>query len=131
MTDFKVGSLYNFDTRAPAHLGQTFENALLTGIVSYSIAVSMDNIDYKQASVAPYLDPTVSKDPTKYQYLIFQTQAGSTIVLATVWIAESTIVEAQTQSITVVIDNATLDDGLKIKGILGLAGYKRVTITAS
>lgn len=128
MSTFKRGSFYNFDTIAPAFLGQSFENAELLGELSYVLAIAQDNIDLTAAKVASYLAAEIPRDHTKYSYYVFRTQAGNTITLADVWITNSTVVETRVQSVTLRVDNATLADALKMKAILGQAGYNRVSV---
>lgn len=131
MSDFVIGNVYNFSTKAPAILGATFTGVKVIGLVSYDIAITMANIDYKQRVVLPLLPQGTPTDPKSYQYVLFITQSGDKQVLALPWIEISTI-ELQTgTTVTSVVSNVSLSDVDKIRKLLIAAGYTNLSITTS
>lgn len=129
MYDFRIGYRYTFSTHAPAIIGQTFKDAELTAIVDYTTAMLFSNVQLSHIQVLPYLPTGSATDPTKNTYLVFKTTSGTTIVLSYTWIVESSINYSASMNITAVIHDAQPDDALKIKQILALAGFNKVSIT--
>lgn len=131
MYNYQIGTAYNFATLAPAILGSQFNNATLTAIINHDVAAKFENIDQQAQIVYPALPQGTPKDPTSYVYLIFTTSAGTTVILANVWINETTIVVSTTATINVVVSNVTTADVTVIRNMLLNAGYTSITITTS
>ena len=128
MYSFQIGKVYSFDTIAPAHLGETFKNVKITGLLDYNNAIKRSNIDVLQSAIRPYLPSGTPNDPRDYTYLLFETETGNTIAMAYPWIREATIQETINQVVTASIFGASANDAQKIKAILALAGYNNVTL---
>jgi hypothetical protein len=131
MYNYQIGTAYNFNTLAPAILGATFNNAKLLSIMDFNTAMKFTNIAQQAQIVYPVLPAGTPTDPSSYVYLLFQTSTGATVVLANVWINESTIVVSTTATITVVVTNVTTADVSVIRNMLLNAGYTSLNIKTS
>lgn len=128
MKQLKNGLRYTFNTVAPSILGRNYTNVLLEGSISHRLANKMYNIDYTQASLLPYLNDTVSKKHTDYNYYIFRTETGNELVLAYEWLVEDSIKEINDTYLDIRIQGASTQDIQFIKNIIGLAGYSNISI---
>lgn len=131
MYAYTIGQTYNFNTLAPAILGASFQNSKLVGMLSYDQAVKYTNIDQQAQIVYPALPQGTPTDPTSYIYLVFETSAQTTVVLANVWINETTIAPSSSTTITVVIAGVTLADVQPIRNQLLQMGYTQLTMTTA
>ena len=131
MYNYQIGTSYNFNTLAPAILGATFQNAKLLSIMDFNTATKFTNVSQQAQIVYPVLPAGTPVNPSSYVYLLFQTSTGATVVLANVWINESTVVVSTTATITVVLTNVTTADVSVIRNMLLNAGYTSLQITTS
>lgn len=126
---FKIGKIYTFNTLAPAVLGVIVKNARLTGIVDYSTACKHINVDMLQRNVYPLLPAGTPNITSDYTYYLFKGESGNMVVLADVWIEETSIEEALGKTISISIPNANLEDVTRIRdtlNLMGFVGYKIV-----
>lgn len=128
MADFQVGKSYSFKTLAPTVLGIALTNQLVKGIVDYTTANQVANIDLVHRTVYPLLPVGTIDNPKQYRYLLLRSDSGATSAIAMEWIDLSTVVEAVSLSIVVTIPIATADDSRKIRDTLTLMGYQNFTI---
>jgi len=131
MYNYQIGTSYNFLTLAPAILGTQFNNATLLSIMNHDTAMKFANIDQQAQIVYPALPAGTPNNPQSYVYLLFQTSAGTNVVLANVWINESSITVATTATITVTVTKVTTADVTVIRNILLNAGYNSIQIVTS
>lgn len=129
MFNFKVGASYTFNTYAPAILGNTIKNAVLSAIVNYATAKKFGAVDFTQSRVFSYLPAGTPNDPQRFTYLIFKTESDAELVLAVPWINESTIETSDTTTLVVRVRGAGANDARNIKELMALAGWHQTTIT--
>lgn len=124
MYPYKLKSSYSFNTFAPAVLGNRVKNAKLLAILDFDVASNYTTPNISHATIYPYLPSGTVDDPQSYTYLLFQTDQNTKIVLANTWIQENTISEQTNTKLTIVIENISTGDEIKIRDNLLLAGYK-------
>ena len=128
------GKTYSFDTKAPSILSLHFKNAQLQGQVAYAIAkkTSSKSLDVLASQVLPSLPAGSPSDPRAYNWLIFQTESGSTEVIASLWIKEETITEVTTKITYIEVQDANYAiDGQRLRELIVAAGYNKVTISGN
>lgn len=129
--DYVVGNVYSFNTLAPSVLGASFKNSKILGIVSYEVACTQINVDLMQRAIYPLLPVGTVDNPKKYTYLMIETESGSTTVLATAWIDQSSVSLVQSVTIHVTVPNVDSSDTIKIRDALRLLGYADFSVTVS
>lgn len=129
--DFKIGNHYSFSTYAPAILGQEYTKMRLMAIGNYQLASMFDNVDIKLNNIISYLGDDASSDASKDTYLVFKSDAGTTYVFGTTWINLNTLEVTTSQVITVTVESVSSDDAARIRQVLALAGYNKVTTKVS
>ncbi len=111
---FEVGSRYNFSTWAPAILGRSFKDALVSAIFDYETALNYRSVDYTHRMVKPLLPASSANNPNKLTYVLFKFKDGSTHVLANEWIDSSTVLK--TTMLNAIIDLYDVDE-VRIAGV--------------
>lgn len=130
MRDYKIGSYYTFDTKAPSILGATIKNAKLIAILDYEMASNFITPATSHANIYPYLPQGTVDDYRRFVYLLFETPTVRRLVMADPWINEASVIEVNVLNMSIIIPNVTVDDSTKVRDILLLAGYNP-TITIS
>ena len=128
MTELTVGGTYNFETLAPAILGDKIKNAKLTAIVNYSTANKLFSPNSQHANIYPHLPAGTPRDHTKYLYYVFETQNEETRVFAREWLNQNTVELVTGNTIRVSLYNVTLQDQTKIRQLLVSGGYSSLSI---
>lgn len=128
MENLSVGSVYTFNTLAPALLGAIFKNATLLGIVDYTTACRFINVDLMQRKIYPLLPPGTLDNPKKYQYLLVATESGNNTVVAYQWLDPSTIQQITSVTVVVTLPNRSSSDTVAIRDALALLGFTGFTI---
>lgn len=128
MAELTIGGIYNFETLAPAILGDKIKNAKLTAIVNFSTAQKLFNPTSQQANIYPHLPVGTPRDHTKYVYYNFTTENGEDRVLAREWINLSTIQLVTGNTLKVSIYNVTAQDQTNIRQLLIGAGFTSISI---
>lgn len=131
MYNFSIDKVYTFNTRAPALLGAEVTRATLKGIVDYSVAVTLINVDLQHRKIYPSLPPGTVNDPKKYNYLLFKTESGEMNVFAYEWIDDTSIQVVDSTTLTVVLPGVSTSDANKVRDALLLIGFTNFSITAS
>lgn len=121
MSDFEVSKYYNLSVYANSILGTNYNNALLTAVVDYSIAVKFGSVDLIQKQVMPYLPPNTPTDHTKYKYYLFQ-HRDKQVVLADFWIVGDSVEETEGLTYTIKLKNITSSQVSVIRDQLRLLG---------
>jgi len=104
MPNLSINKHYNFSVYANSILGTSFSNTKLVSILDYSTALKFANIELLHKQVYPYLPPDTISDFTKYQYFLFK-HKNKDLVLADVWIDDTTIEETLGLSYTLKLNN--------------------------
>lgn len=128
MYDFKIGNVYNFNTLVPTLLGTEFKNVSVLGLIDYTTACSIINVDLMHRKIYPLLPPGTVDNPKKYTYLLVMTESGNKTVVAYPWIDASTIVLVDSVTITVTLANRNSTDAAAIRDAITLLGFKDFTI---
>lgn len=129
MNPFELDGVYNFNTLAPAILGADFKRVTVLAILNYTVATNYINIESNHVNIYPYLPVGTVNDPKTYQYLLIRTQTGENTVLALPWINISTVVKVTSKVISITVNDANVDDSVKIRDSLILLGYSDFSIT--
>lgn len=129
MNPFELDGVYNFNTLAPAILGADFKRVTVLAILNYAVATNYINIESNHVNIYPYLPVGTVNDPKTYQYLLIRTQTGENTVLALPWINISTVVKVTSKVISITVNDANVDDSVKIRDSLILLGYSDFSIT--
>lgn len=128
MANLQIGGTYNFETLAPAILGDKIKNAKLTAIVNYTMANKLFNPSSQHANIYPHLPPGTARDHTKYSYYVFTSQNGEDRVYALEWLNQNTIELVSGSTIRATIYNTTAQDLTNIRQLLASAGYTSISI---
>jgi hypothetical protein len=104
-----IGTVYSFQTLAPAILGQKITNVKLTAVVDFNTATRFANIVSQYGNITPHLPAGTPRNMQKYIYYVFETQNGEKKVYADVWIDNATVVVVGGTILKVTVYNA--DDG--------------------
>lgn len=123
-----IGKRYTFDTLAPSVLGGTIKQALFKGTVDYATACLHMPMLHTFRLVFPSLPANTSSDPKDTVYHIFETQLGGTLILADIWINQSSITLVETVNIRVNVADANITDSDSIRNALTALGIKNFTI---
>ena len=127
MYNFKINSIYSFETFSPTLLGQRHQGARLKGMTDYKTALTYENVEVKHNQVKADLPAGAPDKASDNTYLLFETSAGTTMVLAMAWINETSITEDNYRDTKITVHNTMPEDAMKIKQVLGAAGYNMVT----
>ena len=103
-----------------------YTNVEVVGIVCYSIALSIEDINAKYQQILPFL-PDMSKDFSRAEYVIIKHNGGDLEVLALAWIEESTITTTSvvTKKITLFNVHSAIDQQLvKMLRLNGFTDYQ-------
>jgi hypothetical protein len=118
-----IGKTYTFNTVAPSILGTSIKNAKLVAVLDYQTALSFDNIDLKYRSIYPLLPANTQDTPELNIYYRFQTESGEKIIMADIWIQESTIETIEHVNFQILFTQASMKDIPRIKDALNAMGY--------
>lgn len=122
MTVLSINKHYNFSVYANSILGTSYKNTKLVSILDYSTALKFGNIELLHRQIYPYLPPNTISDPTKYTYYLFKYN-DKDIVIADVWIEQTSIQETLGLDYTLKLNNITsaqmsiIRDQLRLLGI--------------
>lgn len=116
-----VNNFYNFSLHTNPVLGITYLNARLVGVLDYQSALKLSNVVLLHRQIYPYLPAGTVEDQSKYTYYHFIV-GGKSVVLADVWLIDSSV-ELSTGSIyTVRLMNITTAQAAVIRDQLRLLG---------
>lgn len=122
MQTLKVGFHYNFSVHANSTLGTSYKNVRLVSILDYQTALRFSNIPLQHRHIFPYLPVGTPSDATKYTYYLFRTVSGQEVVLADIWLIDTTIVQTEGVDQTVVLRNVTSGQVAIVRDQLRLLG---------
>lgn len=126
--DFTMGSVYSFNTYAPALLG-TFENVRVEGIVSHSDVRKYIDPATMHANVYSSLpENSTPNDYTKYYYLVVKQSNGTFTAIGLPWIDATSIVLKDRNTAYITVDDIGPDDIPLIKEALAANGYRAVDV---
>jgi hypothetical protein len=116
-----INKHYNFSVYANSILGSSYKNAKLTSILDYNTAIKFGNVELLQRQIYPYLPPNTITDHTKYTYYLFKYN-NKDIVLADVWIEQTSIEETEGLNYTLRLNNVTSQQLSTVRDQLRLLG---------
>lgn len=129
--NFEIGKVYTFNTKSPVFLGAVIERAKLKSIVDIDVARTMTPIDQLWAQIYPTLPTGTPNTPKASIYYVFEGLNKTRIVVADVWVVESSIQVIEHVTITATIPSASLNDVDVVRLALSAAGLKDFAITIS
>jgi len=122
MATLSINKYYEFSLYPNTVIGINFKNAKLTAILDYKKAIKFANIDLYQKQIYPYLPPNTPSNHRNYTYYLFEVN-GKDVVIADTWIIPTSIVESQSASYILKLNNisetqlAIVRDQLRVLGI--------------
>lgn len=126
--DFKVKSVYTFNTIAPGILQSTFKNARLTAELDYESAMLYENVNQKFRQIYPLLPPGTPDRPESATYYRFVTESGEKVILADLWIDSGSVISVTSIDFQVTFTNASIADMSRIRDMLNAMGYTNYNI---
>jgi len=122
----KPNQVISFQTKQSPYLPLKYTNVTTEGVVSYGIALSVEDISAKFQQMVTYY-PELSTDPTKADFVIIRHNSGEREVLALQWVDEDTI--QSTQRVNKRIDlygvDSTINERLiKMLKLLNVTDFK-------
>jgi hypothetical protein len=124
----EIGKTYTFDTKSP-YLGSKVTNAKLQAILNYEVARKYSNIDLTYRIVHPTLPPGTPDSVETSQYFLFRSESGEDLVMADIWIQDSTVDEVGHISFKVTVEKASIADIEVVRSAMVSLGYIDFSIT--
>lgn len=121
MANLTLNKYYTFSVYANSVLGTTYRKAKLVSILDYSVALKFANVELLHKQVYPYLPPETTQDHTRYSYYLFKYK-DKDVVLADVWIDQTTIQESFGETYTIRLNDSNTDTLNHVKNMLRLLG---------
>lgn len=122
MQTLTVGFRYDFSVYANSTLGTSYKNVQLVSILDYQTSLRFSNVPLLHRQIYPYLPTGTPSEATKYTYYLFRTVAGEEVVLADVWIIDTTITKTTGVDQTVILRNITSGQVAIVRDQLRLLG---------
>lgn len=116
-----INKYYDFSLYPNSVLGTNYTNAKLISILDYNTALKFSNIELLQKQIYPYLPPGTIADHTNYTYYLFKYN-NKNLVIADVWIIESSITVTTGLTYTLKLNNITSNQLAIIRDQLRLLG---------
>lgn len=126
--DFKLKHTYNFNTLAPAILGEKFSMMKVKAIVTADEAVKYSDI-YTTFTTLKTEISNLPDNITDLTFILFTNEDGDKSVYALEYINPDTVVEVEGVNIRVEVRGVTSDDLITIKTKLIELGYTSIDIT--
>lgn len=126
--DFKLKHTYNFNTLAPAILGEKFSMMKVKAIVTADEAVKYSDI-YTTFTTLKTEISNLPDNITDLTFILFTNEDGDKSVYALEYINQDTVVEVEGVNIRVEVRGVTSDDLITIKTKLIELGYTSIDIT--
>jgi uncharacterized NAD(P)/FAD-binding protein YdhS len=127
----QILTTYSFETRAPAILGSSIENAKVVAILDFNTANKMFNITSRHANIYPHLPTGTPRNPEKYTYYLFETSNAKQECLADVWINMDSVKVVQADTTLITVYNTNSQDREKLRKLLLSTGYQQFSIEVS
>lgn len=123
----EAGSVVSFSTEPTAILPHTYTAVKVEGVLSYKLAIGIEDITAKYQQMIPYIEG-VDPDFTKAEYVVVSHQSGVSEVLALAWIIESSIKSTVTSNKRIILRNVDSLANQKIARVLAMLNYTDFTI---
>jgi len=124
--NLQINKTYNFNLYAPSVLGASYRNAKLIGILDYTSALKIKNVEQLHRQVYPYLPAGVINNPKTYTYYHFKYEKSGSyydLIVAHPWFIESSVVEVNSFNLFITVNNVSNNDIEIIRNQLRLLGY--------
>lgn len=126
------GDVISFETIAPSILNLKYSQVVFTGLVSWAVARSFDDIASLHRSLYPSMNQAEVKDDYKsYSYLTFQNTSGIVKVLGASWIREDTLVVSGSENLNVLFPNISPDQKAYLFQLLKANGFSNFQVTGT
>lgn len=120
--DLDIGSTYNIPLLAPAVLGTSYKSATVLGLLDYTSALAIEDVNAIHASVLALLPTGTPSDASKLVYAKIRTTSNNIRVIALDWIStQPQLVDGST--ITIKLTNVTQNQIPALASILTANGY--------
>ena len=122
MPSLSLNKHYNFSLYDNSVLGKTYRNAKLKSILDYHTALKFSDVELLNKQIYPYLPSGTNNNPLISTFYLFNVN-GKDIVIADIWIIESSIEETSGMNYTIRLNNisnaqyTTIRDQLRLLGI--------------
>lgn len=131
-SSINVDSIVNFSIYPVATFGANFNNVKIKAIIDADIAIALGyNVAQLHAIVYPTLPQDTPNDYRGYQYILITNASNQRQIFGIPWIVDSSYNEVGNQTMTIIIDNVSPDDQIKIQKALSSNGYTALKITLS
>ena len=122
MAEFKIGRVYNFNTAAPAILGDAHKHMKVKNIMDADSAVQYRDVHMTNNRLIGTISglPTNANDNT---YVLFEDVDKNKILFAIEWIESDSIEEVVSVNIRIDIPNKSSADVMVVKNALKELGY--------
>ena len=119
--NLQIGSVYTFNTKAPAILGSQVKNARLEFSCNYEVAMKFENVDAKYRAIYPSLPIGTPVSPVGEVFHRFITESGARIFICESWI-DGVVSSVTNLNCTIQLVNITTADRTKVIDSLRFLG---------
>ena len=117
---------YDFEVYAPSVLGTSFKRVEILGYFPYETAIllagELEPIHAEVYSTGS-LPVGTPNDPRQYNYYRIKKADGSITTLGEPWIDQSSIVEVQAKTATILLPNVSTSDLIRLRDMFTQAGF--------
>lgn len=122
--DFKINSVYSFETNGVPTVPVVIKNAKLLMQMNAAEAAKIADIYTYHQSALGNLPPGTPGDVSSMTFYKFLTETNAVLVLADAWIKQNTVQLVDTKTLTVSIPGITSSDRAIILDLLNARGYR-------
>lgn len=124
-----IGGRFSFEVYPSSVIGNNFKNVQVLTLMDAATASQYADIFALHEAVRPYLPVGTVNDPLKFTYARLRSSSGYTSVVAAEWINQSTIVEVLSSRVSIIVNNASPADPVKLRNLLISANYPDIEIS--
>lgn len=128
---FTLRQSYNFDTYAPAVLGDAFKGVVIVAVMDRQTAEKELDVQTMHVQLYPFLPVGTPNSPDAYDYVKVRFPSGVESVLGLAWIKSDSVELVQGRTITVVLANRTAGDLPRLRDVLSANNFTPAQISIS
>lgn len=125
---FQIGLTYNFDVYPVVLLGNNFKNVKVLAIMDRDSANTIGDTQAMHVNVYPYLPSGTPNNPASYNWIKVRLASGQISVLGVPWINPESIVQVESRTAKVTIEDISADDLQGIRNALVTNGYTNIKV---
>jgi len=122
-----IKQAYNFEMRAPAILGISYNNAIVKGIVDYDTAKTIQDVTPLHAAAYPFLESGTPRNVEELTFIKIKTMSGEMRVIAMEWLAAAPVLVTSNNA-RFTIQSVSVEDIQVIKEILIQNGFNKFEV---